>query len=216
MIRLLIFDLDNTLYSARTIPPSVLEPAFTAVRRANAGAAACDADALERALAACWREPFDVVARRYALPPALYAAWAAEGARLEVTGPLEPYPDVSALARLPLPRLLVTTGYERFQRSKVAALGIGGLFDRILIDALDAPRRPGKEGLFRAILAEWGVAAAEALVVGDSGDSEIAAGGRIGMPTVQVVRPGVVPTDAARFHIASLEELPQVLSQLEA
>jgi putative hydrolase of the HAD superfamily len=157
-------------------------------------------------------------------------------ARLEVTQPLAPFPDVAALRELGVPSVLVTTGFERFQRSKITALGIEALFARIYIDAVDVRENPdthgatvgdpgeaggvmrpsGKRAIFSAILTEWGLAPREALVVGDSADSEIAAGVALGIPTVQVLRDGIVRAPEATAHITSLDELPRVIRELGA
>jgi FMN phosphatase YigB (HAD superfamily) len=45
------------------------------------------------------------------------------------------------------------------------------------------------------------------LIVGDNPASEIAAGNALGMPTVQMLRPGVRPCDTARHHVHGLAEL---------
>jgi putative hydrolase of the HAD superfamily len=49
------------------------------------------------------------------------------------------------------------------------------------------------------------------MVVGDNPDSEIVAGNRLGMKTVQVLRPGVPRGDNATAHINSLNELGELL-----
>ena len=217
MTALLLVDLDNTLFSARTIPQAVLAPAHAAARAANAAARAPLSDArIEAVLDAAWDRPFDEVARAYGLPAALTAAWQAAMANVEVVGPIAPYPDVPALAALPGRRVLVTTGYARFQRSKVAALGVGPLFERVVVDALDAAGRPGKAAIFRALLAECGADAREALVVGDSAASELAAGRALGIPTVQVLRPGVARDPDAAYHVPDLRALGGVLAAVRA
>ncbi len=53
-------------------------------------------------------------------------------------------------------------------------------------------------------------------MVRDSADSEIAAGIAVGIPTVQVLRPGVERTAAARFHVRGLDELRDVVDALGA
>jgi putative hydrolase of the HAD superfamily len=65
----------------------------------------------------------------------------------------------------------------------------------------------GKEGIFRKILEQNQLSPEEALVVGDNPDSEIAAGNRVGIPTVQILRPGVPRGENATHYISGLEEL---------
>jgi putative hydrolase of the HAD superfamily len=51
------------------------------------------------------------------------------------------------------------------------------------------------------------------LVVGDNPDSEIEAGNRLGIPTVQVLRPGVPHGNNATRYIHDLVELKGLLKQ---
>jgi putative hydrolase of the HAD superfamily len=90
-------------------------------------------------------------------------------------------------------------------------LGIRPLFAGILIDAIDEPHRIHKEGFFKQILETQSLSPRETLVVGDNGDSEIAAGNRLGMPAVQILRPGVTRDDRANDHIRDLAELKALL-----
>jgi FMN phosphatase YigB (HAD superfamily) len=51
----------------------------------------------------------------------------------------------------------------------------------------------------------------EVIVVGDNPDSEIEAGNRLGMKTVQILRPGVPRGSNATFYVNNLEELKSLL-----
>jgi FMN phosphatase YigB (HAD superfamily) len=211
VIRALICDLDDTLFPARTIPRVVVQPVFDAVVAANRGPAAMDARTLERALAAAWTQPFDEVAAEFGLPRQLQRAWSRANASLQLTDRLTPYSDVDALRRLALRRYLVTTGYERFQRSKVVALGMESDFEAVYVDALDIPhRRPGKQRLFQLILTTHGFAPSEVAVVGD-GPSEIRGGNALGLATIQILHEGVTKLSEAQYHISTFVELPAVL-----
>ena len=184
-----------------------------AVLAANLGPDAIDDGALRAALDECRRRSFDEVAAEYGLPERIRRALFAASADLAVTVPLEPYADLDALAELRLRRFLVTTGPRRFQESKIAALDIDSLFDAVYIDALDDPRREGKERIFQKILTDYDLLAAHVAVVGDSERSEIAAGNRLGMITIQVLRRRVEPTDHAGVQIRSLWQLEEVLEE---
>jgi FMN phosphatase YigB (HAD superfamily) len=214
MIRALICDLDNTLYSARSVPRATLQPLFDAVRAANQAGAILPEPQLDDALEACWDRSFDEVARDYALPPALCQAWAAAAVQLQVTEPLQLYPDISVLWTLSLRLFLVTTGYRRFQESKIAALNLADRFHAIYVDALGETIRTGKEGLFRRLIAEHQLRPRDVVVLGDNEDSEIAAGRRLGLWTIQVLRERSVPASNADRKIRSLYELPVVLDQI--
>jgi putative hydrolase of the HAD superfamily len=140
--------------------------------------------------------------------------WKRESTKLEVLEPLRLFDDVGSLWTLSLRRFLVTTGFRRFQESKVRALGIENQFEAVLVDAVDEPARKGKDGLFRQILEHCELDSSQVVVLGDSPESEIAVGNRLGMVTVQMLREDVAPTKHARFRIQSCAELPNILRLL--
>ncbi|MBB6252751.1 HAD family hydrolase [Nitrospirillum iridis] len=209
MIRLVIFDLDNCLAPADGIGASRMQPVFDGITAANAGTLA--PDALAAAFADIWRHPLDWVSATHGFSPAMrQAAWAATAA-VEVPGGMTDYGDLPVLDELGLPLHLVTSGFRRLQSSKVAALGIARHFQGVHIDAIDEPDSPGKAALFQRILAATGASASQALVVGDNPESEIAAGNVLGMPTAQILRPGVPWDGRARYHIRDLRDLKTLL-----
>lgn len=53
------------------------------------------------------------------------------------------------------------------------------------------------------------------LVVGDNPDSEIEAGNRLGIKTVQILRPGVPFGDSATYHVRSLSEVRDIVTGIQ-
>lgn len=209
MIRAIVFDLDNCLASADEIGRELLEPMFEAIRQANGGALS-DAT-LERAFADCWRLPLDAVAEKYGFSDHMLAAGWEIGRTLAVAAPMRGYSDLRVLAELPVTRFLVTSGFRKLQESKVDALALRSHFKSVYVDAIDEPGRKGKQGIFRQILSEHGLDPASVLVVGDNPESEIEAGNRLGMVTVQILRPGVNRGTNAMHYIRDLRELGEYL-----
>lgn len=205
MIKAIIFDLDNCLAAADEVGRQLLAPAFAAIRQANRGTVT--EAALEDAFEECWRSAFDDVATKHGFSEEMRAAGWRALVQTEVKGTMRGYGDLGVLAQLPVQRFLVTSGFLRLQQSKINALGIAPLFAGIHIDAIDHPDRPGKQELFRRILETQALEKSEVLIVGDNPRSEIEAGNRLGLTTVQILRPGVSRTGAARHHIQTLEEL---------
>jgi HAD superfamily hydrolase (TIGR01549 family) len=205
MIKAVIFDLDNCLSAADEVGRGLLEPVFDAVRRANKGR--LSGEELARAFEDCWRFPLDWVARAHGFSDEMLAAgWeAAKG--VEVTTPMRGYPDLYALAELGARLFLVTSGFRRLQESKIKALGLAPRFEAIYVDAIEEAGRKGKRGIFEEILDAYALDPSEVLVVGDNPDSEIEAGNRLGMRTVQIQRPGVPRRPGATHYIQSLSEL---------
>jgi putative hydrolase of the HAD superfamily len=209
MIKAIIFDLDSCLAAANEVGEALFAPAFQAIRVANAGA--ITEDQLVAAFAECWRFPFDAVAQKYHFSPAMRAAGFAAFGQIEVREPMRGYGDLGVLAELPARLFLVTSGFRRLQESKVRALGIAPLFAQIYIDAIDEPQPKSKFQAFVEILSGHRLAPAEVLVVGDNPDSEIAAGNRLGLTTIQILRPGVSASGAATHRVTCLTELKRFL-----
>lgn len=211
-VRAVIFDLDNCLAPADEPGEALFAPAFAAMRAANRGH--LPEETLALAFADCWRHALDVVARKHRFPDEMLdAGWRAFRS-IEVKQPMRGYRDLPAIGKLPVARMLVTSGFRRLQESKIAALGIADLFDEIHIDAIDEEPRRSKRDIFADILARHGWAPQEVLVVGDNAESEIAAGNALGMPTVQTLRPGVPPAANAGWQVRSFTELAKLIPKI--
>ena len=205
MIKALIFDLDSCLAAADEAGENLFAPAFQGIRLASQGEVS--EEQLCAAFKDCWRFPFDSIAEKYGFSPAMRAAGFAAFRNIDVRQPLRGYGDLHELAQLPAKLFLVTSGFRRLQESKVKALGIAHLFAAIHIDAIDEGKSSGKLPVFESILREHGFQPDEVMVVGDNPDSELAAGSRLGMTTIQTLRPGVPPSSAATHRIRTLSEL---------
>jgi putative hydrolase of the HAD superfamily len=202
--------LDSCLCAANEVGDQLFQPAFDAIRRANHGAVS--ENSLKKAFSDCWRFPFTDIAQKYGFTDEMTKAGFNAFAHIEVTEPMRGYGDLSALRELPGKLFLVTSGFRRLQDSKINALGIRPRFTEIRIDAIDEPGPKGKARIFEEILKMHSLKPDEVLVVGDNPDSEIAAGNRLGMKTVQMLRPGVPRGDNATFYINSLTEVSGLLS----
>jgi putative hydrolase of the HAD superfamily len=126
-----IFDLDNCLCPADEVGEDLFAPAFAAIRAANDGSVTTSA--LTAAFDAMWRHAYDWVARTHAFTPAMCEAGWKALSQVEVTGPMHGYPDLDLLGDVPAARFLVTSGFRRLQESKVRALGIGPLFEVVVV-----------------------------------------------------------------------------------
>jgi putative hydrolase of the HAD superfamily len=209
MITAVIFDLDNCLAAADEPGRELLEPMFAAIRRANNGV--LSEDALRRAVEDCWRLPLDAVAEKNGFSHAMLDAGWAAGRRIRVETRMRGYSDLGALGELAVELFLVTSGFRALQESKIDALGLRSRFEAVYVDAIDEADRTGKDGIFRDILERHGFEPARVLVVGDNPDSEIEAGNRLGMPTVQILRPGIARGASATHYIRDLSELQSII-----
>jgi FMN phosphatase YigB (HAD superfamily) len=212
MIQAIFFDLDNCLSAADEVGAGLLEPVFEAVKNANAGA--LSNEVMRAAFHACWRFPFDDVARRFGFSDRMRDAGFRAFVDIQIAGSMRGYSDLATLDALPVKRFLVTSGFRRLQESKVRALGIASSFEAIYIDDIDQALPRGKEAIFREIVERYALRTPEVLVVGDNSDSEIAAGNRLGLTTVQILRPGVPRGDNADYVIEGLAELASLVKRL--
>jgi HAD superfamily hydrolase (TIGR01549 family) len=212
MIKAIIFDLDNCLAAANEVGEHLFEPAFEAIRNANRGT--LTAEQLAEAFNECWRHPLDFVAGKFGFSQEMLVAGWEVFSQTFVQTPMIGYGDLAILRELPFELYLVTSGFRRLQESKIRALEIGHVFRGIEIDALDEVDRKGKQGIFESILDARTLRPEEVVVVGDNPDSEIEAGNRLGMKTVQILRPGVPRADNAIYHIQTFDELRTLLQEI--
>lgn len=204
----IIFGLDDTLADVTRLGDSFFDPAFDAMRRANGGRLA-DARLLA-AFSACWHTSFDAVVQAYGFSSDMARAGLAAFGRLcvvEGATSYGGYSDLELVKHLPVMSYLVTSGFRSLQQSKIAALGIEGWFDRVVIDAIDGAKRRGKLAIFEDIRRAGNWNAREVLVVGSDPNQEIAVGNKLGMVTVQILRPKVECSGAAIHHILTLGDL---------
>jgi len=211
MIKAIIFDLDSCLSPADEPGRDLFGPAFEAICRANQGSHS--EESLQAAFIDMWRLPFDFIAEKHQFTLAMKKAGWEILAKLEVTTSMVGYGDLAALKTLPGLKFIVTSGFRQLQESKIRALGIAPEFAAVYIDAIDQPGHHGKQRIFEKILHDYRLAPAEVLIVGDNHDSEIAAGVRLGIRTVQTLRPGVPHSSAATHHIHKLHELRPLLGE---
>ena len=212
MIKALILDLDNCLAAANEVGEDVFKPAFEAMRNANHGT--LTDEQLAEAFEEIWRRPLDFVALKFGFSQEMLAAGWNAFSQTVIETPMKGYGDLAVLQELPFQLYLVTSGFRGLQESKVKALQIADLFRGIEIDAIDEDDRKGKQGVFASILERKELKPEEVIVVGDNPDSEIEAGNRLGIRTVQILRPGVLRANNATFYIETFHELKTLLEKL--
>ena len=205
-----ILDLDNTLFDTRSIPAELTGRLHSRLRQANAECRSVSSEVLEQAIRDTWYAPFSVVCERYSLHDTFVSIWHEWQESVSFDQPLTPYSDVISSLRLLRDQghylCLLTSGYRRFQQAKIEALGIAPLFDEIHIDAVDESCL-GKAAIISDLLLSRNWNRKDLLIVGDSATNEIDAGLRLGVSTIQILRPGVIATNLADRHIHSLVEL---------
>jgi HAD superfamily hydrolase (TIGR01662 family) len=115
--------------------------------------------------------------------------------------------------------IVSNAGDEQDVLDLVDQFGIRPYFDFVLTSATCSYRKPHTR-IFEVALSHWGYPPAEAAMIGDTLDADIAGGRRAGLYTIWISRraqrPARIPRDRrpdARIH--TLLELPALLSDLQ-
>lgn len=134
---------------------------------------------------------------------------------------LEPFPGVHELLESLKSKhalFLVTAGSARTQARKVEVLGIGHYFEEIIYVPLDQP--DGKYESFKTLQQKYAYRFEKMVIIGDRISNEIAAGNRLGCPTIWMQHGECLhdlpagPHEEPCLTTRNIAELPQLLGQL--
>lgn len=197
----LIYDLDHTLFDPNTLDRAIFQPAFEVFNKVVpiSGISVTELESdffsislnafIDKHLPEESKQEFIQNLGNITLPK------------------LETYEDGYLVPQLGTVNYLVTSGLREFQYQKIEALEIKDWFNQIYVDDPIDPIWEDKEEIMRLIMHQGNYQPSELLVVGDNPQSEIKAGNTIGIETVQVLRPGIQPSEIATYQINNLEEL---------
>jgi FMN phosphatase YigB (HAD superfamily) len=209
----IIYDLDETILPASAVPDETFDSLFNALRDANHGT--LPQEELEKALKAMRRISVDVVAEEYGFTPEMNEAAKHALLHTKYDFHLSTYEDFPVIKTIPGKRYLVTTGVPNLQQAKVDTLFKAGDFDDVFVDDIYQESRIGKKGLFKQISEQTGLPPAQIWIVGDNPDSEIKAGNELNMNTVHIARPGVEPSNLAKYQVSSFYELKDLVEKTQ-
>jgi len=203
MIKAIIFDLDMCILDTHSLTGPFFQPVLDALRNST-----LSPELKEKVEYQLWTTSLDDTVNMFAVPEDVAEKMREAYREIEVPDDIKSFGDEEYIRNLPAKKILVTTGYRKFQETKIEKLGIVDLFDEIIIDALDyREQRKGKKKIFRELLEKNAWGKGEVLVVGDNPMSELGVAKNMGITTVQTLRPTVVKWKEADHHIFSLQEL---------
>lgn len=209
MIKGIILDLDNCIFDTRSLGDGTIGAVLEVLHSSD-----LSGQLKKEINDALWTDSLDIVIERFQVPQEIAEKMREAYRQIEIPENREvrTYGDETCIKSLPVKRILVTTGYRRFQESKIKRANIVHLFDEVVIDELDfKEKRKGKGKIFEEILVANKWNRNEALVVGDNPKSELGAAKSLGIFTVQILRPGVEKWPEADRHIYSLRELANII-----
>ncbi|MFA6519555.1 MAG: HAD-IA family hydrolase [Candidatus Paceibacterota bacterium] len=209
IIKGIIFDLDMCILDAHAFTGPFFNPVLEALNNSE-----LSAELKKKISHQLWTTSLDDTMEMFSVPENIAESMRDAYRKIEVPDEvkIKSFGDEEYIRNLPIKKFLVTSGYRKFQETKIARLGIADLFDEIIIDALDArDKRKGKKKIFQEILEKNNWEKDDVLVVGDNPMSELGAAKSLGILTVQTLRPTVARWDDATYHIKSFDELEALI-----
>lgn len=209
MVKLLLFDLDDTIFETKSIDTKAVAPLINGFKTALASF--YDETTCVNILQDLWKLPFDHLATKYSLPSSLLDTFTSLLKKTNFSFSVQPFEDFRLVAVRRERKILVTTGFGELQHAKIAALDISSLFEEIVVDDLVKRNRIYKKGIFTQILAKSKLKKSELLIIGDNPNSELKAGHELGIPTVQLAKFGQPRCEFATHCFQSYTELVNLL-----
>ena len=208
-LRMLIVDLDDTLYETKSMNHDVFIPAIAIMKAASRSQNEDDLRTLEHDL---WRLPINDVFEKYntadEVKKEFYKSISSiRSSELNISA----YKDYSSLRSIPMNKVIVTTGILELQMAKIEALNIKNDFENIYVDDPRLIPRFSKLKIFTEILKTNRLSPDQCWVIGDNPDSEIFAGAALGMNTIQRITSEKRISVQAHFTIQNFSSLPNII-----
>ncbi|MBC8753522.1 HAD hydrolase-like protein [Kordia sp. YSTF-M3] len=209
MNKLLIFDLDDTIFETKSIKKESVKPIFDQLEPLliNKFGTALTAQIIPE----LWKYPFDFVAEKYKFDKHQNTEFARFINEHEYKLNIRTFDDFSVVENLKQEKILVTTGFSKLQHAKIHYLGIKQKFSEVYIDNILSSERVFKKGIFQSILLERKIEPQLVYIIGDNPNSELKAGFELGLHTVQVAKFGQEKSDYANYCISNFNELIPIL-----
>ncbi|MBN2459938.1 HAD family hydrolase [Candidatus Woesearchaeota archaeon] len=207
MIKLIIFDLDNTLFDTyNQLGVEVLDKMIARMRKVGL------TKEQERLLRKKYIiTGFRIIAKELGLSEKVKKIGMGTYTNMDLSH-ITPYKDVKLISKLKQKKALVTSGSGEVQLKKVRILKIGGLFGDIVVDKSSSP--DNKQRIFARLMKKYRLKPKEIMVVGDNPDSELAAGKALGMVAVQILRrPGMLK-GKADYYVKGLDEVKKIVESM--
>lgn len=186
IMNIYIYDLDDTLYPSSSIDKNVGLPILNSLKNINKTNNFYSSDTLSKIFSDCWKIPLDEIIYKYNLPKLFIVGIKKEYENLILNQQITLFPYAKeVLLKNNGFNYLVTTGFEKLQRSKIKSLGINKFFNEIYIDnPLD--NFTTKKTFFNQIIYTQNLSASNTIVIGDNLNSEIMFANELELTTIWV------------------------------
>lgn len=206
----IILDLDYTIFQTNTIDKKVFEPFFenllTNIKPFFTN------EIIENIVADLWKYSWDEVIEMYNIPKEIFNKSIKVLEQKPLKLEISTYQDYKYINHFLLDKFLVTTGLTSLQNAKIEALDIRNDFKKIIInDRLIETK--SKFDIFQELMTKYNLAPDKTYVIGDNPNSEILAGNKLNLNTIQIVRNNEVKEGIAKYYISSFEELKYIIHE---
>lgn len=200
----IIYDLDNTLYTAASIGHKLFASLFELLEQE------IPAERMAIIKDDIMRKPFQLVAQQHHFSNELTQKGIDLLNNLTYNDQIELHDDYEEIKKLPQERFLVTTGFTQLQHSKIRSMGIEHDFKEIhVIDPTNTTQT--KKAVFADIMQRHHYTPSDVLVVGDDPESEIKAATELGIDTVLYDKQNRYPSFSAMHKITDFTALSNLL-----
>jgi putative hydrolase of the HAD superfamily len=207
LIKLIIFDLDNTLFDTYgQLGTKIIGEMILRMKRA--GLTKRQEDVLRK------KYPFTgfrILAEELKLPERIRQIGMSAYEEMDISN-IKPFFDVMVLGKIGYEKSLVTSGSKAIQLKKVDVLGIKHYFDDIVVD--ESNSNDGRKTIFSELAVQHKAKPGQVIVIGDNPEIELAAGKKLGMLTVQITRRDNVLKGEADHHVKNLYEFEELLKRI--
>lgn len=205
--KILILDLDNTIYPVSSIGHELFKPLFQLIEKN--GEFSGDIELIKNNI---MRKPFQKVAEEYRFSDKLLKNGLEILENTVCTMKMYTFEDYEEVRKIPYEKFLVTTGFTKMQQSKVKQLNIENDFREIHIVDPQISKKTKKD-VFRDVLERFDLKTQNILIIGDDPDSEIKAGNELGIHTVLYDKLNLNPK-SLNIRITNFKELQKILKTL--
>ncbi|WP_143959756.1 HAD family hydrolase [Litoribacter populi] len=201
----MIYDLDNTLYSVKTIGDKLFAPVLEVIGQEEKHQAN-----MEDIRKDIMRIPFQNLAQKYDFGPALTQKGEEILQETTYDDHISLHEDYPAILEMPGHRFLVTTGFYKMQKSKIDRMELEKDFQAChIIDPMQTQQT--KKDIFLQIIKDGNFEPKDVMVIGDDPESEITAGNEIGVETVLYDKHDQYQSHPASHKIRDFRELVTIL-----
>jgi putative hydrolase of the HAD superfamily len=209
MKRVLILDLDNTIYPVSSIAEHLFGKLFKLIDE-NLGEE--DRQAAIKAKLELTRRPYQHVADEFGFSDELKKQGMEMLRNIRFEEPMFAYEEYNLLRQIPIDKFLVTTGFTKLQMSKVEMLNIGADFKKVYVVDPEQSSQTKKD-VFQKIMQENGYQTEEVLVIGDDPKSEIKAAIELGIDTFLFDPLDNYTNEGVTYHAKDYRDVAEIVNK---